>query len=64
VPYYKRNILVLSISVFLASLSWQQIVPYLPKFLREIGGGGAHFATWVSLLFAAQSLAAMIAQSR
>ncbi|MDR3707516.1 MAG: MFS transporter [Capsulimonadaceae bacterium] len=61
-PYYKRNILVLSVTVFLASLSWQQIVPFLPKFLKEIGGGGPHFETWVSVIFAAQSLAAMIAQ--
>ncbi len=61
-PYYKRNILILSISVFLASLSWQQIVPYLPKFLKEIGGDGPHFATWVSLIFAAQSLGSIIAQ--
>ena len=61
-PYYKRNILVLSVSVFLASLSWQQIVPFLPKFLNEIGGKGPHFATWVSVIFAAQSLAAIIAQ--
>lgn len=61
-PYYKRNICVLSVTVFLASLSWQQIVPFLPKFLKEIGGGGPHFATWVSVIFAAQSLAAMVAQ--
>lgn len=61
-PYYKRNICILSVTVFLASLSWQQIVPFLPKFLKEIGGGGAHFALWVSVIFAAQSLAAMVAQ--
>lgn len=60
-PYYKRNILVLSVTVFLASLSWQQIVPFLPLYLKEIGGGGEHFATWVSAIFAAQSLAAIIA---
>lgn len=60
-PYYKRNILVLCVTVFFASLSWQQIVPFLPKFLKEIGGGGPHFATWVSVIFAAQSLAAIVA---
>lgn len=61
-PYYKRNICVLSVTVFLASMSWQQIVPFLPKFLKEIGGGGSHFETWVSAIFACQSLAAIIAQ--
>ncbi|HEY3333387.1 MAG TPA: MFS transporter [Capsulimonadaceae bacterium] len=61
-PYYKRNLVVLSITVFLASLSWQQIVPFLPKFLGEIGGNGPNYATWVSVIFASQSLAAIIAQ--
>lgn len=61
-PYYKRNILVLSVAVFLASLSWQQVIPFLPKFLKEIGGGGAHFELWVSIVFACQSLAAIVAQ--
>jgi len=61
-PYYKRNLFILSITVFLASTSWQQIVPFLPKFLKEIGGGGEHFELWVSLIFASQSLAAIIAQ--
>lgn len=60
-PYYKRNIYILSVTVFLASLSWQQIVPFLPKFLKEIGGS-ANLELWVSVIFAAQSLSAMIAQ--
>lgn len=61
-PFYKRNICILSVTVFLASLSWQQIVPFLPKFMREIGGGGPHFKLWVGLIFAAQSLAAIVMQ--
>jgi DHA1 family multidrug resistance protein-like MFS transporter len=61
-PYYRRNIYILSVTVFLASLSWQQIVPFLPKFLREIGGGGPYFKLWVGLIFASQSLAAIIMQ--
>lgn len=61
-PYYRRNIYILSVTVFLASLSWQQIVPFLPKFLREIGAGGSHFKLWVGLIFASQSLAAIVMQ--
>lgn len=60
-PYYKRNIAVLAIAVFLASLSWQQVIPFLPKFLKEIGGGGPHYALWISVVFACQSLAAIVA---
>ena len=60
-PYYKRNLYVLSVAVFLASLSWQQVIPFLPKFLNEIGGGGHHYETWISVVFACQSLAAIVA---
>lgn len=59
-PYYRRNIYILSVTVFLASLSWQQIVPFLPKFLKEIGASGRHFELWVSIIFACQSLAAIV----
>jgi len=61
-PYYRRNLYILSVTVFLASLSWQQVVPFLPKFLREIGASGHYFPLWVSFIFAAQSLAAIVMQ--
>lgn len=61
-PYYKRNILILSVTILLASLSWNQIVPFLPIFLKNIGGNGSNLKIWISVIFAAQSLAAMVAQ--
>ncbi len=61
-PYYRRNILILSVTVLLASLSWQQIIPFLPKFLQELGASEKHFKLWVGLIFAAQSLAAIVMQ--
>ncbi|NLN76908.1 MAG: multidrug efflux MFS transporter [Armatimonadetes bacterium] len=61
-PYYRRNLYVLSVTVLLASLSWQQIIPFLPKFLKEIGGEGRHFELWVGVIFASQSLAAIVMQ--
>lgn len=61
-PYYRRNVYILSVTVFLASLSWQQIMPFLPMFLKQIGGGGRHLDTWISVVFASQSLAAIIMQ--
>lgn len=61
-PYYRRNLYILSVTVFLASLSWQQVVPFLPKFLHEIGANGRYFPLWVSLIFASQNLAAIVMQ--
>ena len=61
-PYYRRNIYILSVTIFLASLSWNQVVPFLQKFLEQIGGGGRNLNLWVAVVFAAQSLAAIIAQ--
>lgn len=61
-PYYRRNVFILSVTVFLASLSWNQVVPFLPKFLKEIGGGGPHLNLWISIVFSVQALAAIVAQ--
>lgn len=61
-PYYRRNVYILSVTVFLASLSWQQIMPFLPMFLKQIGGGGRHLNMWVAVVFATQALAAIIMQ--
>ena len=38
-PYYTRNIIVLSIAIFLAAFSWNQVVPFLPLFLKQLGVG-------------------------
>jgi DHA1 family multidrug resistance protein-like MFS transporter len=37
IPYYRKNLYVLSFAVFLAGLSWNQVVPILPEFLKELG---------------------------
>lgn len=36
-PYYRRNLYVLWVSVFLVSASWTQVIPFLPLFLSQIG---------------------------
>jgi len=36
-PYYRRNLLTLCVAVFLASSAWQQVVPFLPLFLQDLG---------------------------
>jgi hypothetical protein len=35
--YYRRNLLVLSFTIFLAAFSWEQIAPFLPLFLKDLG---------------------------
>ena len=58
-PQYQRNIIVLSCTIFLASMSWNQIVPFLPRFLEEIGAKGSLYQ-WTGIIFSAQSLAAIV----
>ncbi len=58
-PYYKRNICILSVTVFLASTSWQQVAPFLQDFLSELGAG-KHLYTWTGIIFATPSLAAFV----
>ncbi|MEN6355536.1 MAG: MFS transporter [Armatimonadota bacterium] len=59
-PYYRRNLYVLSITIFLAAASWNQIVPFLPLFLKQMKVGH-NLLAWVGIVFAAQSIAAIIA---
>jgi DHA1 family multidrug resistance protein-like MFS transporter len=58
-PYYRRNIYILCVTIFLATLSWNQVVPFLPKFIKQIGGG-QNLNYWIGVVFAVQSLAAII----
>jgi DHA1 family multidrug resistance protein-like MFS transporter len=60
-PYYRRNLYVLSITIFLAAASWNQIIPFLPLFLKQMGAGKSLYG-WVSVVFAAQAVASIIAQ--
>lgn len=61
-PYYRRNVYILSVTVFLASLSWQQVMPFLSDYLKELGATGKQQIFWTSIVFSVQSLAAIIMQ--
>ena len=61
-PYYRRNIYILSISVCLAALSWNQIIPFLPLFMTKMGVPEKMLPYWIGIVFAAQSLASMLCQ--
>lgn len=61
-PYYRRNLYVLSTTVFLAALSWNQVMPFISVFLRDLGASKAGLPYWIGGAFAAQSFASMFAQ--
>jgi DHA1 family multidrug resistance protein-like MFS transporter len=57
--YYRRNLLVLSLTSFLAACSLNQIVPFLPLFIKELGvKGGVTF--WAGVTLAAQTVAMIV----
>jgi MFS family permease len=59
-PYYRRNLLVLWAAVFLASISWYQVVPFLPLFLQQMGIKHSHILHWSGWVYAAQSVACIV----
>jgi DHA1 family multidrug resistance protein-like MFS transporter len=61
-PYYRRNIIILATTIFLASVSWTQVIPFLPLFVKELGIDGKDLLLWTGILFSAQSMASIVAQ--
>lgn len=51
--YYRRNLIILSFTIFLAAFSWEQIAPFLPLFLKELGIT-QNLPFWSGLLFTLQ----------
>jgi len=60
-PYYRRNIFILSATIFLAAVSWNQIIPFLPLFLKDLGVDKT-LLPWVGVVFAAHPADSIIAQ--
>ena len=54
-PYYRRNLIVLSITIFMAATSWNQILPFLPLFLKELGVKSG-IAFWSGMLLSVQAI--------
>jgi MFS family permease len=57
--YYRRNLLVLSLTSFLAACGLNQIVPLLPLFIKELGVKGG-VAFWAGVTLAAQTVAMIV----
>lgn len=60
-PVYRRNLIVISFTIFMVAAAWGQIIPLLPLFLKELGVTKS-IALWSGLIFSTQALAAMIMQ--
>lgn len=60
-PYYQRNLLILSATIFLAAVSWNQVMPFLPLFIAEMGVHDDHLLRWVGTVFALQAGASIFA---
>lgn len=61
-PYYRKNIYILSTTVCLASVSWYLVIPFLPLFIKQMGVSRESLPYWVGLTFAVQSLGSMVFQ--
>lgn len=59
---YKRNLYILSLTIFLAAISWNQIIPFLSLFLQDMGVQGKDLMYWIYGAFIAQSIAGIAAQ--
>jgi DHA1 family multidrug resistance protein-like MFS transporter len=57
--YYRRNLLVLSLTSFLAACGLNQIVPFLPLFIKELGVT-SRVAFWAGVTLAAQTVAMIV----
>lgn len=58
-PYYRINLIVLGICTFLASVSWTQVVPFLPVYLEQLGAGD-RLLEWSGLVYSAQFAAGIV----
>jgi MFS family permease len=54
--------MILSVTIFMASVSWNQVAPYLPRFLQEMGLRGPSLHDWSGATFALPAIAAIILQ--
>jgi MFS family permease len=57
--YYRRNLLVLSMTCFLVVCCFTQVVPFFPLFIKELGVKSG-LAFWAGLMAATQTIAVIV----
>lgn len=60
IPYYRRNLYVLALTSFLAGVSWNQVVPFLPLYLGDLGATPENISFWSGLTFSMHFASALI----
>lgn len=60
-PYYRRNLVILWLATFLAGASYQQVIPFLPLFLEELGVV-SHLSLWAGVVFSMHFVSAVVFQ--
>lgn len=60
-PYYRVNLIVLCIATFLAAACFQQIVPFLPLFLQDLGVT-RNLSQWAGMIYTAHYISAFFFQ--
>ncbi|OUM98387.1 MAG: hypothetical protein BAA04_00505 [Firmicutes bacterium ZCTH02-B6] len=58
IPYYRKNLYVMWVAVFLVSASWTQVMPFLPLFLAEMGVDEG-LNTWSGIVLSAHFVTAI-----
>jgi MFS family permease len=53
--------MVLAAAIFLAAVSWNQVIPFFPFFMKDLGVKERLVPMWMGWVYAAQSVAAIIA---
>jgi DHA1 family multidrug resistance protein-like MFS transporter len=59
--YYQKNLAVLWIATFFAAASFQQVIPFLPLFLQQLGVT-THLSLWAGVVAAASNMTAIFFQ--
>lgn len=59
-PNYRRNLYILSATIFLAAASWTQVMPFLPLFLKEMGVRDDVLLQWSGVVYSVQSIASIV----
>lgn len=57
--YHKRNLIILSVAIFLVSLSWTQIIPFLPRYLIQLGVR-ENLTAWSAFILGVQAIAGIV----
>lgn len=61
-PYYRRNLYVLTTTVFVAAVCWNQIMPFLSFFVETLNVPKHLVPQWTGIAFAAQCVGSILTQ--